>query len=158
MTTDIQQRILMQMQPAWEKTATNIDDNPPPPGEYEARVASAAVVTTGSNGESRVKLKITYQVLQASYSDRSISSWLPLDDPDKLTMAKSLLARLNVSTEDLTRIPQLISAVIGSRVVIEVKQSGDYTNAYLQRVLNHETADGVIKESVPAGGNNDIPF
>lgn len=158
---DVQAMVLGQMKEAWQKTPVNADDNPPPPGEYTAEVIKSAVITTGSNGETRVKLLLTYAILDPEiYDDRTISTWLPLDDPEKLAPAKSTLYKLGIREDDLLKIPGLVSQAVATKVLIKVtaSQSGGrtYHNAYLKSVLPHDKT--VIKESVSAGGSDDIPF
>lgn len=147
---------------AWKNTSIdNESKDPPPEGEYEVAIDSAEFfVSKAGNPVIKLSLRVTSAGDQQGYTWDEIRG---MGTPGQMKAAKATCSRLGIDVESIDSEEQLdaeLRACIGRYYEINVKQNGDYLNAYINSQV-HGVEEPVDFTAAPVGAadsDDDIPF
>ena len=144
---------LAAMNDAWKAADAGGDEKPekkewenPPDGEYQARVHSFDF----HDGKGGLALRTQFELIGPSNAGWKVSTFHPLENPDRLKWTKRHLLMLGVEAHSLEELEAALPSALDKvcDVALKSKKVGEttYQNLYLNRVMGGVKAE----PSVPA--------
>jgi hypothetical protein len=106
-----------------------------PDDTYEAKIVKAEYIEKNE----KPKYHFEFKVLDGKYEGKSIHKWENLSTPMNLEFLKGDLQTLGVEIpedmDDEDSLNELLGEVVDSEVEVRVRTSGEFTNVYINQVL-----------------------
>lgn len=142
---------LAQYDDAFESTLVEERDDyaPIPDGKFQVNIEKAEMART--KGGNQPMLKLTLKVLTPQYKNRLLWKHYVIKQ-DNLKWLKQDLATCGLTLDRLSVLPHNLERLIGIKLDVQKKTSGEFENIYLNRKLELTTEGGGYV------GSDDIPF
>lgn len=165
MSPETRQDRLAAMNDAWQQADT--DDKPekkewenPPDGEYQARVHSFDF----HDGKNGLALRTQFEIVGPSNAGWKVSTFHPLENPDRLKWTKQHLTMLGVKAHSLEELEAALPSALDKvcDVALKTRKGNDgreWQNVYLNRVMGGVTASASqpVSDTPPPHEDTDRP-
>ncbi len=133
----------------------------PPDGVYQAKIARFDLVESEFNGH--LQLQTEMEIDTGDHAGRAASTWHDLEDPERFQYLKGHLQVLGLDTDAaLGDIEETVAPALDAIVEIRIKtkrgDQRDYTNVYVNKLLQSGNAQRPAPQQASTDGDEDIDF
>lgn len=166
MTPDDTKQRLAAMDEAWKSAEADTDKSEkkewtnPDDGEYQARVDRFDF----HDGKGGLALRTQFELLGPSNAGWKVSTFHPLENPERLKWTKLHLQQLGIEASSLEELEVLLPKALDQvcDVALKTKRANngkDYQNLYINKVVEGVTASASdpVSDAPPPHGDFDRP-
>ncbi|MBH8609096.1 DUF669 domain-containing protein [Thermoactinomyces sp. CICC 10521] len=130
---------------------TEVKRGPLPDGEYKVQVEAFLMARSR---QGKPQLQWSLKIIDGEYKGRTINKYNGFDTPEKLGYLKVDLLKAGLKITKLSDLADKMGDMFGKKLLITVKQNGDYRNVYIEKELNESNQ---VEQTIDVK-EDDLPF
>jgi len=138
---------LKMLQKKWKRSKARNIMEPIPDGKKEAKIVDCRLEKSKSS--SRLQVAWIMQIISGKYKDRMVYRYSGLETEDNISFLKADLKKLGIKIpKNIARLERALDAAIGKECKITIKTRGEFTNVWIDELLddNYDDYDGEESE------------